>query len=107
MVWTNLITYDFSHYTLYCCEIPGSNQLAREVWALEGKGKGSLQLLDDILHQLPERHVLVLVIDVLDQFGNGLCVGLWLKDEAFLGLKMRRLPAAILHNRIRSYVLWN
>ena len=51
----------------------------------------SYQLLNDSLNQLSKVEfffIFVRVIQVFDEFGNGLCIGVWLKLKAFLHLRV-------------------
>ena len=48
---------------------------------LDQQSKGALQLLNDGLGQDSELNIRMLVVQVLGQFGNALCVGLRLEAE--------------------------
>ena len=100
MVRYRIWGYDFVEW-LY---VPCDNDFSWEVFTLECKGKCSLQLLDTVLYQLSEGHVRMLIIDVLHQFGDGLCVCLGLECETTLHLlEQTRNQTFSNRRRHRSY----
>lgn len=63
--------------------LASGDDLVGKMHRLHEQTKSTLQLLDDRLGQLDEAEIRVLIVNVLGQLRNGLCVGLGLKLEAF------------------------
>ncbi len=62
----------------------GRDAFAREMLGLEGAGKGPLQLHDGLLDELPEAGLRVERVQVLQQLGDHLGVGVRLEHEALV-----------------------
>ncbi len=72
---------------------PSGHDLPREELGLEGAGERTLQLLDGLLHDVLEALVGILAVDVENELGNDLRVGLRLKPRE--RQKRRQLKAPL------------
>jgi len=73
-----LDTENHGRSTLNCDDLSG------EMRALDNQSKSSFEGIGDRSNKLGERNALVLVEDVLAKLGNGLSIGLALKNESLL-----------------------